>query len=68
LVNNLISTLFISDSVTSIDYMAFNTNKLTDLIIPNSVISIGKNVFINNELINITMPIIFKDSIGHFFW
>ena len=46
----------IPDSVTSIEYEAFDHAGLTSVIIPNSVTSIGHTAFSNSGLTSITIP------------
>ncbi len=48
-----ITSVKIPDSVTTIKYSAFTSNKLTNVEIPNSVVEIGRSAFSHNELIEV---------------
>jgi len=54
--NNLLTTVTIPNSVTSIDREAFNGNLLTTVTIPNSVKSIGYAAFYYNLLATVVIP------------
>jgi hypothetical protein len=50
-----LTSVIIPNSVTSIDYNAFENNQLTSVTIPNSVTSIGNSAFSGNQLTSITI-------------
>ncbi|MGM7665681.1 InlB B-repeat-containing protein [Microbacterium sp. A93] len=54
--NNLLTSVTIPDSVTTIGHEAFFSNRLTSVTIPDSVTTIGLQAFANNLLTSVTIP------------
>jgi hypothetical protein len=51
-----LTSITIPDSVTTIEYCAFEGNHLAGVTIPNSVTTIGDWAFSNNQLTSVTIP------------